>query len=188
MMETMYDDEDDEYEDDEEENFAANVEAARREDAEATRGKDERDFYDGLAKQEDVKHNAMRVEMQKRLLSLGELRQKLRHKEAELRTLESKIRVEEERIEYEAKKAYRSGTDDALEVSKEEIALPIPILSKDIDKNDVGVEFSIERAKANTKQLEEEKVELGKVIKHMSIEISDEARALSQLQHSLLRM
>lgn len=184
----MYDDEDDEYEDDEEENFAENAEAARREDAELTRGKDERVFYDGLAKQEDVKHNAMRVEMQKRSLTLGDLRQKLRHKEAELRTLESKIGAEEERIEYEARKAYRAGTGDVVEVSKEEITRPIPILSKDIDKNDVGVEFSIERARANMKQLESEKVELDSVIKNMTIEISDEARALSQLQHSLLRM
>ena len=184
----MYDDEDDdEYEDDEDESMQ-DAETLRREEAATASGKDERKFYDGLAAQEDAKHNAMRAEMQKRALTLGDLRQKLRHKEAELHTLESKIRTEEERIEYEAKKAYRSGTGGVAETSPDEIPRTIPILLKDIDRDDVGVEFSIERARANMKQLESEKIALDKVIKDMNIAISDEARALSQLQHSLLRM
>jgi len=184
----MYDDdEEDEYED-EEDTSAQDAETLRREDAATASGKENRAFYDGLAKEEDNRHNAMRLEMQKRALTLGDLRQKLRHKEAELHTLESKIQIEVGRIDYEAKKVYRLGTDSIPETQTEEIVRPIPILSKDIDPEDAGMEFSIERAKANIKQFEEEKVELKKIISEMSSAVSDEARTLSQLQHSLLRM
>ena len=184
----MYDDdEEDEYED-EEDTSTQDAETLRREDAAVASGKENRAFYDGLAKDEDNRHNAMRVEMQKRALTLGDLRQKLRHKEAELHTLESKIRIEADRIDYEAKKKYRMGTDDVAPIAAEEVARPIPILSKDIDPKDGGAEFSIERANASIKQLEEEKIELKKTLSEMNSVISDEARVLSQLQHSLLRI
>lgn len=183
----MYDDEDDdEYE--YEQDSAQDLETRRREDAAVASGKENRAFYDGLAKEEDIRHNAMRIEMQKRALKLGELRQKFRHKEAELRALESKIHIEEDRIDFEAKKKYRLGSHDASEVGVGGVTLPIPILSKDIDPKDSGAEFSIERAQASIKQLKEEEVELKKVLREMNTAVSDEARALSQLQHSLLRM
>ncbi len=183
----MYDDEDDDEED--EIDVAIDAETSRREEAEVSRGKEDRAFYDGLAKTEDERHNAMRVDMQKRSLAVGELRQKLRHKEAELRVLEMKITMEEDIIDYEKKKKYRSAALDTPVVpGVPVVAAPIPILTKDIDPKDGDGEFSVERAEAHIKQLHSEKKEFEKGLKEMKDNLNEEERALSQMQHQLMRM
>lgn len=178
MMFHMYDNEEDEYEDEE-----INVENLRSDEFNAQRGKDDRAFFDDLAKKEDERHNAMRADLKKRTLMLGESQQKLRHKKTELHGLEMRITQEEDAIAYEAQKAYRVNATE-----HDPSAQPIPILSKDIGKEDSNDEFSISRAEATIKQLQEEKLALEKVISEMSVTVSEEERALSQLQHTLLRM
>jgi len=178
----MYDDED-EYEEDDTEN---DPERLRSDEFNAQRGKDDRAFFDDLAKKEDERHNAMRADMKKRALVLSELDQKLRHKKTELHALEMKIMQEKDAIDFEQKKIYRMtvgmGNGDEASVRA------IPILSKDIDKEDDDNGFSVSRAEANIKQMEEEKITLEKTISTMSVTVSEEQRALSQLQHTLLRM
>lgn len=172
----MYDDEyDDEFD----------SESDRVEKAEAQRGIDDRAFYDDLAKKEDDRHNAMRADIKKRTLILGELEQKLRHKKTELHALEMRIMQEKDAIDLEQKKIYRTtvGVNDG-----EPSVRAIPILSRDIDVPDSDNGFSVARAEATIKQLEEERAVLEKAIGEMSLVVSDEARALSQLQHTLLRM
>ena len=134
-------------------------------DAATQRGKDERAFYDGLAKKEDERHNAMRADMKKRLLSLGELRQKLRRKQAELHTIEMGIMEAQGIIDFEAKKAYRMdpgaiGADEGLTP-----APAIPILSKDIGADETNKEYTLSRVQSNIKQLQEEKSALETVIR-----------------------
>ncbi len=181
----MYDDEDEEDEEGE-----LNTEAVRREGAEETRGKDERAFYDDLAKKEDERHNAMRADLRKRSLATGELRQKLRHKQADVDAIAMKIRIEQDRIDYEQKKIYRIHSGDTTSMSDEVPVLPIPILSKDIktSSTDVSSEFSIERAQMHVKQLETEKEEAEKELKIKLDSLHEEERALSQLEHALMRM
>lgn len=184
----MYDDEDGD-DDEDEIDIAKDAETLRREEAEVSRGKSDRAFYDNLAKTEDERHNAMRVDMQKRSLAVGELRQKLRHKEADMRMLEMKITSEEDIIDYEKKKKYRSGASGVSAIPGEAVAAqPIPILTKDIDPKDGGEEFSVERAEAHIKQLQSEKMEFEKHLREMRENLNEEERALSQLQHQLMRM
>lgn len=184
MMFSMYDDEEDE-DDVEDANSAALL---RSQGLAAQRGKDERAYYDGLAKKEDERHNAMRADMKKRLLMLGELRQKLRRKQAELRAIEMSIADAQNIIDLEIKKTYRTDSG-VVGVDGGTIPLPsIPILSKDIGAESANNEYLLSRVQSNIKQLQEEKLVLEKVIKEMSVVVSDEARTLSQLQHSLLRM
>lgn len=185
MMDHMYDDDEEDDEDGEDGNSAALL---RSQDLAAQRGKDERAYYDGLAKKEDERHNAMRADMKKRLLMLGELRQKLRRKQAELRAIDMSIAEAQNIIDFEIKKAYRTNLG-AVEVDG--VATPLPtisILSKDVGAESTNSEYVLSRAQSNIKQLQEEKLVLEKVIREMSVVISDEARALSQLQHTLLRM
>lgn len=183
----MYDDE--EEDDDDQGEIGLDAETLRREEAEVTRGKETRTFYDDLAKKEDERHNAMRLDMQRRSLAAGELRQKLRNKETEMHALLLKIGIEEDRIDYEKKKAYRSGGGDAIPVGEAAVrSAPIPILSKDIDAKDAEQEFSVERAEIHIKQLQGERSELEKVLKEMKDRLNEEERALSQLQHQLVRM
>lgn len=177
---------DDEYDEDEEES-AGDAEDLRSEEFNTQRGKDDRAFYDDLAKKEDERHNAMRADIKKRSLVLGELEQKLRHKKTELRTLEMKIAEEKNAIDAAEKKVYRTtvGVSDGDERVQAEV---IPILSRDIGKESSTDEFSVSRALANIKQLEAEKAALESVISEMAVTVSEEERALSQLQHTLLRM
>ena len=189
----MYDDEDDDDDDLDEIDTEINSETLRREDAESVRGIEDRAFYDNLAKKEDERHNEMRKDKQKRTLAVGEMRQKMRHKDAEAKALEMKIRLEEDRIVFEQKKAYRRDAKEILggapvERVQSEVKEKIPILSRDIDPKDVDEEFSIERAQAHIKQLREQKVELDKVIAQMRAKLSDEERTLSQLEHQVARM
>ena len=176
----MYDDED-EYDDNE-----FDAERARVGEAEVAHGIEERTFYDDLAKKEDERHNAMRGDIKKHSLILAELEEKLRHKKTALQLLETRITQERSTIEYEAKKkVYRTNeeTSDGDEAS----ARAIPILSRDIGMKDDDNGFSVVRALANMRQLEEEKRMLEETIATMSMAVSDEARTLSQLQHTLLR-
>ncbi len=173
----MYDDEDDDEED--EIDLERDEETLRRETAESTRGKDERVFYDDLAKKEDERHSAMRRDLAKRSLALGELRQKLRHKKTEIDAIAVKISIEEDRVDFEQKKAYRN-TGDA--------QAAIPILSKDITSDDVSSEFSVERAQAHIKQLQEEKIAEEHLLKEKLVHLHDEERVLSQLEHTIVRM
>lgn len=183
----MYDDEDDE--DDDEGEIGVDAETVRREEAEVAQGKASRAFYDDLAKKEDDRHNAMRLDMQQRALAAGELRQKLRNKETELHALELKIAIEEDRIDYEKKKAYRLGGGETVAPGDETVRpTPIPILSKDIEAKDADQEFSVEHAEIRIKQLQGEKLELEKVLREMKERLNEEERALSQLQHQLVRM
>ena len=188
----MYDD--DEFDEDEDEISAEkDAETERREVAEGTRGIEDRAFYDDLAKKEDDRHNAMRKDKQKRTLLVGEMRQKLRHKDAEVRTLLQKIQVEEDRIIFEQKKAYRKDAKEIVDGVVIERPTPppgeaIPILTKDIDPKYLDEEFSIERAQAHIKQLKEEKVELEKVVAEMRAKLNEDERALSQIEHQIMRM
>ncbi len=191
----MYDDDDDDEEDDEDEiDLEKDAETLRREGAEGVRGIEDRAFYDNLAKKEDDRHNAMRKDVQKRTLAVQEIRQKVRHQETEVKTFAEKIRVEEERILFEQHKTYRK---DAQAISGgvpvEAPAIPeqpevIPILSRDILRSSVDEEFSIERATAHIKQLEEERSTLAKVVVEMRAQLSEEERSLSQLEHQVARM
>lgn len=178
---------DDEYDEDDEES-EVDPESLRSEEFNTQRGKDDRAFFDDLAKKEDERHNAMRADIKKRSLLLGELQQKLRHKKTELHTLEMKIREEENAIDMAQKKVYRTtvGVSDGSEGGGS--AEVIPILSRDIGKENSTDEFSVSQAEAHIKQLEEERIALAKVIGEMSVTVSDEERTLSQLQHTLLRM
>lgn len=185
MMLGMYDDDEEDEDDIEDGNSSARL---RAEGLAAQRGKDERAYYDDLAKKEDERHNAMRADMKKRLLSLGELRQKLRHKQAELHTIEMSIAEAQDIIDYETKKAYRTDLGVAEIDGGVTLAPSVPILSKDIGAENTNNEYTLSRVQSNIKQLQEEKLALEKVIREMSVVVSDEARALSQLQHTLLRM
>ncbi|KKU79811.1 MAG: EF hand domain protein [Parcubacteria group bacterium GW2011_GWA2_47_7] len=179
----------DDDDDEDEEEDGTDPETERRADAEVARGKNDRAFYDNLAKEEDARHNAMRVDLQKRSLAVGELRQKLHHKESELRELSMKITIEEDRIDYEKKKAYRRGVGDIADtVGGQTHIESTPILSKDIDPKDIDEEFSVERAEAHIKQMKSEKIELEEVLRDMLEHMHKEERALSQLQHQLIRM
>ena len=183
----MYDDEDDDDEDEGE--IGLDAETVRREEAEVVQGKASRAFYDDLAKKEDDRHNAMRLDMQQRALAAGELRQKLRNKETELHALQLKITIEEDRIDYEKKKAYRLGGGESIATGDGATrSVPIPILSKDVDAKDADQEFSVEHAEIHIKQLQSEKLELEKVLSGMKEHLNEEERALSQLQHLLVRM
>ncbi len=173
----MYDDEDDD--DEEEIDLEQDAEVVRREGAEEARGKDERAFYDDLAKKEDERHNAMRKDLQKRSLALGELRQKLRHTQVEVDAIAVKISVEEDRIDLERKKVYQHTGDTPV---------LIPILSKDILPDGASSEFSIERAQAHVKQLQVQKAEAEKELKEKLMYLHEEERALSQLEHTIVRM
>ncbi len=183
----MYDDED---EDDDEGEIGLDAEASRRDSAEVARGQADRAFSDGLAKQEDDRHNAMRKDIARRALIVGELQQKLRHKQAKLRILEQAIVAEQDIIDYENKKAYRKGAQDVettASVEHETEAEVIPILTRDIPQKD-NAEFSIERAEAHVKQLVSEKDDMAKVLGEMTAHLHEEERALSQLNHSIMRM
>ena len=184
------DDEDDDEDDEQDE--AGNAETLRRETAEQARGKEDRSFYDNLAKQEDERHNAMRKDKNHRSLLVGEARQKLRHKDAEVKALGLKIQMEEDRIVFEQKKAYRNDATLPSDVATPPLVRlepeVIPILSRDIDPKDMDEEFSIERAQAHIKQLKEQKAELDKVVAEMRAKLSEEERALSQLEHQIMRM
>lgn len=180
----MYDDEE---EDDDEGEIGLDTEIARRESAEITRGQEDRAFSDGLAKQEDERHNAMRKDIAKRALVVGELQQKLRHKQAELRILEQAIVAEQDIIAYETKKAYRRGAHSPEDESPDTAGEPIPILTRDIPQKD-NTEFSIERAEAHVKQLVSQKDDMAKVLADMAEHLHEEERALSQLNHAIMRM
>ena len=190
----MYDD--DEFgdeEDDDEISEAQVAEDDRRVAAEGTRGIEERAFYDDLAKREDEKHNALRKDKQRRTLLVGEARQKLRHKEAEVTALAQKIHIEEDRMALEKKRLYRKNAKDIVDgvVVEEPVrAEPevIPILSRDIAPNDMDEEFSIERAEIHIKQLGEQKAELEKVVAEMKMKLNEDERALSQIEHQIMRM
>ena len=179
----MYDDE----EDDDEGEIGLDTELARRESAEITRGQEDRAFSDGLAKQEDERHNAMRKDIARRALVVGELQQKLRHKQAELRVLEQAIVAEQDIIDYETKKAYRKGAQTIEGEVEESEAEVIPILTRDIPQKD-NAEFSIERAEAHVKQLVSQKDDMAKVLADMAGHLHEEERALSQLNHTIMRM
>ena len=182
----MYDDKDDE-EDDDEGEIGLGTEMARRESAEIARGQEDRAFSDGLAKQEDDRHNAMRKDIAKRALVVGELQQKLRHKQAELRILEQSVVAEQDIIDYETKKSYRMDAHTREETPLLDSVEPIPILTRDIPQKD-NTEFSIERAEAHVKQLISQKDDMAKVLGDMTSHLNEEERALSQLNHKIMRM
>ena len=187
----MYDEDDD---DEDEMDFEKDAETLRREGAEGARGIEDRAFYDNLAKKEDDRHNAMRKEIQRRTLAVGEIRQKVRHKEVEVKAFAEKIRMEEERILFEQHKSYRMDAREILggqpvnSTPADMKPETIPILSRDINPNDVDVEFSIERALVHIKQLVEQQSELAKVVAEMRAKLSEEERSLSQLEHQVARM
>ncbi len=159
--------------------------------ASETRGKEDRAFYDGLAKQEDDRHRAMELDMRKRSLIVGELHGKMRHKETALHALDMSIRIIRERLEYEEKMKYRKAAiAGVLPDGAEEVPLvvaPIPILTKDIPKEEADNGFSTERALAEIKELESQKASLRGEIEDMREGISVEERALSQLHHQVMR-
>lgn len=179
----MYDD--DEFDDEESE---VDPEEVRRDDAEVARGKDERAFYDGLAKAEDERHNAMRKDFAKRSLVAGEMRQKLRHKQQEIDAIAMKIQAEEDLIAFEQKKAYRSASMNP-NISMSDVGEPATVVStKDAREKEATAEFSVERALMHVKQLQGEKSALEVELREKLDALHEEERALSQLQHTLLRM
>lgn len=180
----MYDDE----EDDDESSEESDLVISQKEEAAATRGKADRSFFDNLAKDEDARHNAMRADLAKRSLAVGERRQKLKHKESVLHSLESKIIDEQDRIEYETKKAYREsgvlGDDEAANNLSTEPTLSNSSIG---DEERGSTEFSIERATSHIKQLQSERDELDMELRDLLADLHEEERALSQLQHQLMR-
>lgn len=183
---------DDDYYDDEDEDadiFAASEARQKQEDAQRQRGVEDRAFFDDLAKKEDERHNAMRKDIAHRSLMLGELRQKMRHKDAELRAIKNEIDIERDRIDFETKKAYRRQANQPIDETGAPTSGPIPILTKDIPQSATGgEEFSVERATVHMKQREDEYAAKKAEADLLQKKIDDEARALSELQHSLLRM
>lgn len=183
----MYDDEDDD-----EEEAELDIETARREGAEVSRGKEERAFYDDLAKKEDERHNAMRADLAKRSIGAGELRQKLRHKQAEIDAIAAKISIEEERIALEGKKAYQSGAkEQGVSAPAGDVAIVNTEASETLvnpEELAATAEFSVERAAMHVKQLQAEMRERQQELDKELDSLHEEERALSQLQHAIMRM
>ena len=181
---------DEEAEDEAEEERQMEQAEAIREAGQA-RAKDDRAFYDGLAKQEDDRHRAMELDMRKRSLAVGELHGKMRHKETELHALDMKLRIINERLEYEAKMKYIKDANgpapDGTIPEEPIVKAPIPILTKDIPKEEADNGFSTERALSEIKDLEFQKAELQREIDAMKEGVSVEERALSQIHHQLMR-
>ena len=173
--------------DDDEEEELPNPEDERRDEAEKTRGKDERAFYDGLAKAEDAKHDAMRKDYQKRQLVAGEIRQKLRHEQTAIDAITAKIALERERIDAEQRKKYRA---DAQNIVTDDTPPPV-VTEGDVNAPEKDVdspEFLIDLATSHIKQLEEEKETLERELKKKLEVLHEEERALSQIQYKLARM
>ena len=170
------------------ENDTTEQEEERREEAERARGKEERAFYDGLAKAEDAKHDAMRKDYQKRSLVAGEMRQKLRHEQMAIDAIALRIAQEQERIDTELQKKYRKEA----QVHDGEVVAPITPPQDDggEESKDEGasLEFSIDLATNHIKQLEDEKASLEREHKKKLDELHEEERALSQIQYKLSRM
>ena len=86
-------------EEDEDTELALAASHRARDEAFHQRGIEDRAFYDDLAKKEDERHNAMKKDIAQRSLELGELRQKLRHRDTALRTIQNEIAIERDRID-----------------------------------------------------------------------------------------
>ncbi len=186
----MFPDDEDEFDDQDEFAPQARAEALRKETYDRTRGQEDRAFFDGLAKQEDERHHRARRERDKLLLVIGEARQKLRHKQEELRAIEDKIRMEEDTITLEGKREYRREAK-ALTLEKEGV---VPVVPTGIESGVEGAhavvdsELLVARAMLHVKDLEAKKADLLRVLSDMKSDLSGQERTLSQLEHQVARM
>ena len=173
-------DDEDEYEDE----YASEIGLSPADQAAKERGVTDRAFFDDLAKQEDVKRRKMEIELQQRSMALGELRQKLSHKQKDLRAVEDKIAIESARLELIDKKAYQKPGGAVEEARPQTLA---PDISADQEDHKVKEEAPIpihSDMKELLRELEQCKTEFA----IMNDKVQEEGRELSQLEYTMRRM